>query len=109
MHITYSDTVRPSDKAFGRLQEATAYLEETRGPTATVAVGEWDRTEDVNGQPRYELRLSAGPDAASRQFTLEELQSSRIHFLLSRLWDTLLQVKNERQMRELLELSSQED
>ncbi len=109
MNVTYSDQSKQGPEGSALLQQATRRLHAVLGPAAETVQAEWDRTQDPKGRPLYTLRISDGTDSVTASFAPDELESPfQAEFRLLRLWDNLLQKRNQRQLEELLKADGSE-
>jgi hypothetical protein len=114
MFVFYTDRVKNNGASYALLQEVSRRLEELIGPSVRrleellgpadgMVKAEWDQLEDASGRTRFRLRLSDPSESIDDSFEPSELQSAseRDHRLLD-LWGDLLQIRNHRQLKELI-------
>ena len=100
--VTYGYWLRQAPELLRLAQERTAQLEEVVGASAFPASAEWDRGYDTLGQPMVTLRLSDFSGSATMVFEPGELENPvRMRSRFNTLWSMLLQIRIDRQMRDL--------
>lgn len=107
--VEYGYHIRQVPALFRLAEQRTSQLEELLGPSASRVSGEWDRSEDAQGQPVVTLRLKDFTGSVTTVFEPKELESpTHMNQRLNRLWLDLLQVRSQQQLQELQEAAGAE-
>ena len=104
MKIEYSEAAKPWGESPEGRMVAEKLQEVLKRATDPVEI-RWDRVEDDDGRPVYELTLSDAKASVSDQFSPEDLKSPtrqwHWQYRLYSLWGDLLQVWNHQQIAEM--------
>ena len=104
MAISYTDRVKRERSDYDLAMRASVKLEDVLGEDAPIVTGEWDRSEDEQGQPLIALRLTdlVGQSVLG-EISPNELQSpTKTAIYLHRLWGDLLHMQNVSRLQALI-------
>jgi hypothetical protein len=110
MSITHSDKTNSNYLKSDVFQKAKAEVEKVIHNSIEPGQAEWDQMQDEQGKIWLELRLFDQENSVSERFSPKELESpSHFRSLVLGLWEDLLQMRSEKQLKKIQQMLAERD